>query len=1157
MRTRTTATLLVAVMVISTTSYACLGLNNQYTELQRDEVIWVSGRTTSTVDVADWRINDNWMYDGYLDVADFVAESGVQSNVETLEGTLDRTVEDIYVTEIDGSSALVYEVLSVGSYESNGVISIDGTSGCLYVDMETTEIIRASDMATHSQDAAINVYFDPVIFGSCWSSFRQTIGLLNVDNSYDPPLENYDFPLGVGESWGMDFQQDTDYSGSSNYVDIPDDTSDSNTTSWAVVSQGNSGVSYPGCYQSYNVTNYDADGDEAGYNWYCPAIRGEVKSSVVQSFGFLAVHELTSYQPVQRGKSISIDIEYPLSPIGIDISAWINVSNQGQPVGAQDLQFRYESEQLFQNVTTDANGSYHLIFNSGDKADSTVGPGELGSHGLIAWIGADEVIGARSLVIDSDIHEIDLVARSEGVTVQRHRSSTGVSITLDPSIGFNAIEGDTLTFSIPVLNRGLISSPSSVLAILAPDGTSVNGIVPPLSSLQESRVELNWSVPPSQPYGNVYFDFSVDPNEEITEDGNRTNNHGSFLLYIGAIPIASLSSNNETLTMDSVSFDGTLSSDPDGGELECNFRVEKVDGSIQESVEQDCIFEWSWGDEGEYDIFLTVSDEENDIDQEQLTIIVHNRPPEILLGAESDEVVVTHPITFQVVESSDVDSQNPSAPVELLWASDCEEGRVGQSCTVTPMVEGTFAIEILATDDDGATTQATYVVNVTNIAPSNPIAELYIAESRIFPDSRGVFVVDEGEAISFWGQAEDSSNDLDSLVHVWRPDAEDNPELNFTSVGRISTVYDYGFNTSGMHLATLQVSDDNGAQADTLIVPIQVHNLPPSISPLSKLRTLEEDEEFTIEATVSDTSNDLPTLSYCFDLDPSEDSDSDGLQDNDCDFPSRTLVHSWPNALTAPNYIVFHVTDDDGDSDYLEIPIEVINSPPAAMASASVVNPTEGDRIVLSANGTIDSQADMDSLQFIWDIDITKDSDGDGNPSNDEDYTGRWIEFSYDSKGPKQAKLTVLDESSSHSVTMDIQVAEAPFSLSESLKSNLMFVIIGLFGIAGTVFLVLRTTQTKRKEPPKEEAPLDFDDAFDGPTEEGHQPQVAIQTPAEVSPETKLPRHIIDDLDDVLAELTGSRPSKGPNDGAPSPDSSEPVENGVLDLDDIEALFEE
>ena len=48
------------------------------------------------IDVPEWRIGDNWMYDGYLDVADFVASSGVSSNVETLDGTLDMTVVGIY-----------------------------------------------------------------------------------------------------------------------------------------------------------------------------------------------------------------------------------------------------------------------------------------------------------------------------------------------------------------------------------------------------------------------------------------------------------------------------------------------------------------------------------------------------------------------------------------------------------------------------------------------------------------------------------------------------------------------------------------------------------------------------------------------------------------------------------------------------------------------------------------------------------------------------------------------------------------------------------------------------------------------------------------------------------------------------------------------------
>ncbi|GIS03257.1 MAG: hypothetical protein CM15mP105_0140 [Methanobacteriota archaeon] len=67
----------------------------------------------------------------------------------------------------------------------------------------------------------------------------------------------------------------------------------------------------------------------------------------------------------------------------------------------------------------------------------------------------------------------------------------------------------------------------------APDGTEVTGTVPPLASLQESRVSVNWTVPESQSFGNVYLYFEVDPHEEISEDGNRTNNQGSFVLYIG------------------------------------------------------------------------------------------------------------------------------------------------------------------------------------------------------------------------------------------------------------------------------------------------------------------------------------------------------------------------------------------------------------------------------------------------------------------------------------------------------------------------------------------------------------------------------------------------------------------------------------------------
>ncbi|HJM77767.1 MAG: CARDB domain-containing protein [Candidatus Thalassarchaeaceae archaeon] len=1155
MRHKGALALFISLMLLPSASVLWIGASQGEPLPGAERLAETSVRTTSIIDVPEWRIGDNWNYDGYLDVADFVAGSGVSSNVQTLGGTLEVTVVDIYLIDIENASTLVYEVESIGEYESDGSIDLDGTNGCLYVDMDTTEVIRASDLATHTQEATIDVYFDPI----CWSLLRQTIGILTVLNTYEPPLENYDFPISVGESWEMDYEQQLEFSGSSSYVPIPDDTSDSNTTSWEVVSQGSSGVSFPGCNPSYNITNYNSDGDETGYNWYCPAIRGEIKSSYVQSFGFIAVHELASYQQAQRSTMVSIDIEYPLAPVDIDISAWVNVTNQGQPVSNQSLQFRYEAEQIVQDFTTDENGSYHLIFNTGNSPDDTVGTGELGSHGLLAWIvngTAEDVLGASSLIIDSDVHEIDLVTRSDAVTVQRHRGNG--TLTLDPHVGFNAVIGDALTFSVPVLNRGLTSSPASSLRINAPDGSVVNGDVPPLASLEEARIEVNWTVPTSQSFGYVYIDFVVDPEEEISEDGNRSNNDGVFVLYIGALPLATLLISEESLTLDEVSLDGSGSHDPDGGALECEFRIERANGQTKTVLEDDCVYEWIWNNNGEFAVTLVVSDEENDHASTTSSVIIRNRPPEITLAADEEGVQVASTITFRITNRSDADTQTPSTPVDILWGSACNEGQVGLACTVMPMAEGQYTISVLATDDDGATTQASYTIVVSNAAPHDPQAELWMGPNRLITDSRGVYIVQEGDPITLMGQAEDSSNDLDSLLHIWKPDAENQPELNHTSIGRTS-IANHSYNASGMQLATLQVFDDDGEETEMLVVPIQVENVPPSISPIAPVPQVEEDEQVVIDVGVTDTPNDITSLVQCFDMHPSDDSNSDGDPRNDCDVPSNHLAHSWPDASSAPGSIVFHVTDNDGEYESVEIPIEVRNAPPTAMASVSLSNPTEGDSIVLSANGTVDSELDLKSLEFHWDIDVTDDSNGDGDPANDVDFTGRWIEFTYDSGGMKQVKLTVLDESESHSVTMDIEVEEAPFSLGESIQTNLSLLVLIILALAGIAFAVQRflPVEGEPEDSPPTRTPVDIDEAFDLPDPEPQ--QRGDDTPASVPelPSERTTREIMPELDDALESLTISNPDPKPESTPRNPVSEQSSINEVLDQEDIEALFEE
>jgi len=321
---------------------------------------------------------------------------------------------------------------------------------------------------------------------------------------------------------------------------------------------------------------------------------------------------------------------------------------------------------------------------------------------------------------------------------------------------------------------------------------------------------------------------------------------------------------------------------------------------------------------------------------------------------------------------------------------------------------------------------------------------------------------------------------------------------------------------------------------------------------------IEEDEQVVIDVEVTDTANDIASLVLCFDMHPSDDADSDGDPRNDCDIPSNHLVHSWPDESSAPSSIIFHVTDDDGESESVEIPIEVRNAPPTAMASVSVSNPTEGDPIVLSANGTVDSELDLESLEFHWDIDVTDDSDGDGDPANDVDFTGRWVEFTYGSGGLKQVKLTVLDESESHSVTMDIEVEEAPFSLGESIQTNLSLLVLVLSALAGIAYAVQRSFSMGESEDlPPNSPPVDIDAAFDLPNPDPQQRGEDPPAPVPELPSDREAQEILPELDDVLEELTGSNPDPGPE-SAPEDSASEQSSiNEVLGQEDIEALFEE
>ena len=78
--------------------------DNQIEELEESKMrIDSISRSSNLIDIPDWKVNDRWNYNGYLDMVDFIVDSGVNTDLETLTGTLESTVTDIYLTTVDNN----------------------------------------------------------------------------------------------------------------------------------------------------------------------------------------------------------------------------------------------------------------------------------------------------------------------------------------------------------------------------------------------------------------------------------------------------------------------------------------------------------------------------------------------------------------------------------------------------------------------------------------------------------------------------------------------------------------------------------------------------------------------------------------------------------------------------------------------------------------------------------------------------------------------------------------------------------------------------------------------------------------------------------------------------------------------------------------------
>ena len=1061
-------------------------------------------------DVPSWRIGDRYTYETQFDVQQLIQQANVSATLNTLTGDTEYEVTDIFFMTIDNVQTLVYKMEISGSFTSgNDGAFIEDTpvgdaNGRLDIEYQGEDIIRVRDLAVVNSDFTLDVDFAPFNIGF----LSANLATISFDTSYSPPKEKYDFPVRVGDQWYMDFFASTNAGGSSDYFDPTEfDTAGPENNSWqisanGVPTEGGVNIAYSGCADSYKINEWNQTGISQGFNWYCPDVRYNSWMRVSNAAGFTIDWLLKEYRPAGSSgvnansnpgtRNLEIDITPQAVATLPNAEQTIAIDYSG-PSGVQpntNLQLRYEMDSTLLNPTTDTNGQATALLNSSDVVDTTNASDDYSSNGLIVWDPQAEIIGTATIVIDLSLTPVDLIAQSDAIIVTRTRD--GVESILTKSIGYNALPGDSLSFSIPTQNRGLLTSSPTSIDVTTPNGTVISEPLPSIPSYGEARVDVEWTVPDDEPIGIQNLAIEVDPDELVSEDSNRSNNLASVEIFIGRTPTAQATVSDEVYTFENVTIDASASFDEDGGDVTCRFSVEKRPGLIENFDTENCIIEYNWSDGSDWNIVVIVTDDELDTDTIDLTATVFNQAPFVNLTVP-ETIDVNQFVFADASNSGDIDTISPSGQeVTISWPGlNCNEGTTQPTCTFLANEEGPLTVTAVAEDDDGATTTITTVIDVLNVAPTISQPELWKAGQNQSVDDLGYWNLNEDETVILRAVADDTPLDKDSLIIEWQPsDLDEN--WTITTVGPSSQTA-ISWPNAGLHTLTVVAYDNDNEKSEIRTGVVNISNLAPSIEPLGSTQPIFEDNNLTFTAQVTDTASDIDTLEVCWDLDSLADSNGDGLTDNDCDLSGLEMTASWPTS--GIRWITATVTDDDGASDSTSINVSVINSAPRAKItnSTDVMSLKEGDNVTLSGLTTTDTAFDKLTLLYTWDSDHL-DSDLDGNNFGDVDYTGaEWLIDDLPA-GTWTITLTVTDDDGEMSTTsIDIKVKAKPAegileSVSDAVGGigTLVIGVLGVVVVGLAAFLLL--TRNSSSKPDK------YSD-FDLPTSTVSQFSDPITTP--------------------------------------------------------------
>ena len=1051
-------------IVVILTAYGPLSMVEELEELETPNIKFSGENATDVLDVPNWRIGDKWVYETGFDVNELIAQANVSASVDTLTGDTSVEVEDITYMMIEGVQSLVYIVDISGDFQtgSNSQITTpegDTYTGRVEIEYRGQDIYRVSDLAQWNMTFSLTVRFVPYVWGFPVGILTQTLANdLEFSTIYNPPREKYDFPLRTGDQWVATYNSSTNVSGSSDYFDpgefstpyVQDNTTYQATANGTPTEDGDT-IQYTGCSDSVKVNNWNNTGVSGGFDWYCDAVRNYAWYQIDNPAGFTIDWKLKRYEPVDstgvatdsspgiRNVAIGVTPEFVaiLPNATEEVVAYLTVNGVGE-VGT-NLQLRYESEGTIMSLTTDSDGKITADLDVGNSRDASVASDDWSSNGVIIWDPVNKFVGAATIVMDLSVVGVDLIAQTDSMIVTRTRGND--TTILSKASGYNALPGDNLQFQVPAQNRGVLTSPSTEMEITTPDGSTVRGTLPAIGPYSEARVDVNWTVPNDSAIGNQTLAFMVDPDNLVTADSNRSNNGASLDIFIGRMPVADLTLVDNKYTFENVTIDASASYDVDGGSVFCYFEIQ--DGFRLEIIESaECITNWFWRDDGEWEVKLILVDDELDEVHMTMNATVLNRDPYVNLTTQNPSVYAGQSITFNASDSGDIDTISPEGQhVTISWPnSTCEEGLYGPYCTLTPEVEGMNQIEVFVIDDDGASVSEFLSYEVLNVAPT--IGEMIFSVDGIpyLPDENGTWTIDEDIVATLETDADDTLSDKEGLLVTWYPDSSDE-NWTITTSGPSSQIT-ASWGTSGLHEIKAFAIDDDGETSFDVIGYVNVNNIAPVLGVLPQQKTIGEDEILNLTASATDFA-DQDDLRFCWDLVATVDSDNNGIMTDDCDFEGQNLVYSW--TVESIRTVTANVWDDDNATDSFSIAVSVRNLPP----KAKITSPpggfviTEGDSITFDGSNSSDTTTDRTILKFTWDDPNTKGAMLDGS--------GETFTIKFDEPGEYRVNLTVTDDDGD--TAFDYVMVKVKAKPSEGLFGMTTPTLVG--GIFGIVIIVL------------------------------------------------------------------------------------------------------